>query len=150
MSQIEAMVRAQGLVIRPGDRDRKALRRCRAPTEDLAAAFCAMARGKWGDRWDREHLSLHHVIDRLDGFLNMQAERRNWTDRVIEGVTRYEDEIRAAAGLAAEVDIRPPPAPEAVDEARRIWASALGELQLGMSTANFESYLAASRQSAVG
>lgn len=142
LARIVELVRAQGIPIRPTDRDGKALKGCAAPPELIAAAYCAVARprsnpgAKWGDDWMRENLSLRLVIERLAGFEALEAERRYWQDLVTRTVER---DPEAWAGPAVDGD--PPDTSPTATEAGRIWEAALRELRLGMSVANFESYL---------
>ena len=142
MAAIIDLVRSQDVAIRPGPRDGKAVRECAAPPELVAAAYCAAARGEWdpgGTGWLRENLSLHVVFARIAGFEQSQASRRYWQDVAIRTVERH------AEATAPEIERSPEADSPTAAEAGRVWAAALAELRLGMTQANFEANLGATR-----
>jgi DNA-binding Lrp family transcriptional regulator len=102
-----------------GGRNGKAVKDAGDP-EAVAAAYLAVWRGEWGDGWLRENLSIHAVVDRLDGFRAWRADRQ--------------PEPPHQNGTASQV--APP-----TDADRAIWAAALVDLRDGMNAANFETFI---------
>ena len=51
-------------------RDGKAVKECSAGPALIAEAYAAASHGNWGDAWLVEHLSLHMVCERVDGYLS--------------------------------------------------------------------------------
>lgn len=102
-----------------GGRAGKAVREAGDP-EAVAAAYLAVWRGEWGDGWLRDNLSIHAVVDRLDGFRAWQADRMPAAPHT--------------NGTASKVT-------PATDADLAIWSRALVVLRDFMNGANFESYI---------
>jgi hypothetical protein len=103
-----------------GGRAGKAVKESGDP-EAVAAAYLAAWRGEWGDDWLRDNLSIHAVVDRLDGFRSWQRDQSPPAPPHVNG---------AASKLTP-----------ATDADRAIWAAALEDLAGMMNAANFEGYI---------
>ncbi len=90
-AEVVNLIRAAGVDVEPTRRDAAAIRESGASPQEIAAAYVAQARGEWGDDWDRDHLSVHRVVENLAGYRASTASRK----RKPPGFGATPEEIRA-------------------------------------------------------
>ena len=62
-------IRAEGFEVETNIRDHAAVKKSSARPADIAAAYCAVLRGDWGDDWLVANLSIAAVVPRINGYL---------------------------------------------------------------------------------